>query len=152
MKFATLAPITHITEIGAIFVPVADQDRALAFYVDKLGFEKRADFVYGGSFRWIEVAPKGAHNTLALVPPDEGRSASGNETCCAFATTDLDVDHAALRAKGVDVDDIASKGSSRSGLITTNVRVHDPVPAQFLFRDVDGNRFLIVQLPKSETT
>jgi catechol 2,3-dioxygenase-like lactoylglutathione lyase family enzyme len=139
---------THITEIGTVFVPVEDQDRALAFYVDKLGFEKRIDFVYGGSLRWIEVAPKGAHNTLALVPPDEGKRAGGNETYCAFATSNLEADHAMLRAKGVEVEDIATKGSSRTGLVTNAVRVHDPVPPQFFFRDVDGNRFLIVQPPK----
>jgi catechol 2,3-dioxygenase-like lactoylglutathione lyase family enzyme len=33
--------------VGTVFVPVSDQDRALAFYVDKLGFEKRADLGYG---------------------------------------------------------------------------------------------------------
>ncbi|HEX2467935.1 MAG TPA: VOC family protein [Solirubrobacterales bacterium] len=34
---------THITHVGTVIVPVSDQDRALAFYVDKLGFEKRLD-------------------------------------------------------------------------------------------------------------
>ena len=32
----------HITEIGRVAVPAADQDRALEFYVDTLGFELRA--------------------------------------------------------------------------------------------------------------
>jgi catechol 2,3-dioxygenase-like lactoylglutathione lyase family enzyme len=129
-----------------VFVPVADQGRALEFYVDKLGFEKRADFVYGDGIRWIEVAPPGAANTIALVPPGEGRSAGGDAAYCAFATDDIESDHAALRARGVDVDaEIAGAGTRRSGLISIDATVPDPVPPQFFFRDADGNRFLIVQ-------
>jgi catechol 2,3-dioxygenase-like lactoylglutathione lyase family enzyme len=137
---------TGISEIGAVFVPVADQDRSLEFFVDKLGFEQRSDFAYGGRHRWIEVAPPGAANTIALVPPSEGASTGGDVTRCAFATADIEVAHAALRARGVDVDaEIARTGTSRSGLVSTAVSVENPVPAQFFVRDPDGNRFLIVQ-------
>ena len=137
---------TRITEVGAVFVPVSDQDRALEFYVGVLGFEQRADFLYGGGSRWIEVAPPGAANTIALVPPSEGRSAGGDETHCAFATQDIEADHASLSARGVDVDgEIARTGTRRSGLVSTEATIEDPVPAQFFFRDPDGNRFLIVQ-------
>jgi len=137
---------TRINQIGTVFVPVADQDRALGFYLDTLGFEKRADFTYGGDSRWIEVAPPGAANTIALVPPTEGESAGGDETHCAFATEDIEADHADLRAGGVDADaEIAHTGKRRSGLISTEATIADPVPRQFFFRDPDGNRFLIVQ-------
>src|SRR4051812_16669817 len=77
---------THITDVGAVFVPVADTDRALQFYLATLGFEKTADFVYGGGLRWVEVAPSGAKNTIALVPPGEGESSRGDQTYCAFAS------------------------------------------------------------------
>ena len=63
---------THISEVGAVFVPVTDQERSLAFYVDSLGFEKRSDFSYGQGIRWVEVSPPGAANTIALVPDSEG--------------------------------------------------------------------------------
>jgi len=136
---------TRIREVGTVFVPVADQDRALKFYVDKLGFEKRADFPYGEDSRWIEVAPPGAANTIALVPPSEGKAAGGKQTYCAFATEDIKADHETLRARGVDVDaEIACKGKRRSGLVSMDVTIGDPVPPQFFFRDIDGNRFLIV--------
>ena len=49
-----------ITQVATVFVPVADQKRALVFYLDKLGFEKRADFSYAEGSRWIEVAPPGS--------------------------------------------------------------------------------------------
>jgi catechol 2,3-dioxygenase-like lactoylglutathione lyase family enzyme len=140
------ATTTRIKEVGAVFVPVADQERALAFYTEKLGFEKVADFTYGGGVRWVEVAPAGASNTIALVPPGEGRSAGGDATYCAFATDDIEADHAGLRSNGVEVDDeIARAGNSRPGLVSLDATIPDPVPAQFFFRDADGNRFLIVQ-------
>jgi catechol 2,3-dioxygenase-like lactoylglutathione lyase family enzyme len=138
--------ITGINQVGAVFVPVADQDRSLEFYVGTLGFEKRADFTYGGHHHWIEVAPPGAANTIALVPASEGQSAAGDVARCAFATSDIEADHATLRARGADVDaEIARAGTPRSGLVSTDVTVDDPVPAQFFVRDPDGNRFLIVQ-------
>ncbi len=137
---------TFIKQVGTVFVPVADQARALEFYLDKLGFEKRADFPYGDGSRWIEVAPPGAANTISLVPPSEGKSAGGGETHCAFTTEDIEADHVTLRARGVDVDvEIARKGKRRSGLVSVEATVPDPVPSQFFFRDLDGNRFLIVQ-------
>ena len=137
---------TRISQVGTVFVPVAHQDRALEFYGDKLGFEKRADFPYGEGSRWIEVAPPGSANAIALVPSSEGESAGGDETHCAFRTEDIEADHSTLRARGVDVDEeIARTGKRRSGLVSIKASVGDPVPPQFFFRDPDGNRFLIVE-------
>jgi catechol 2,3-dioxygenase-like lactoylglutathione lyase family enzyme len=137
---------TRISQVGTVFIPVGDQDRALRFYLDKFGFEKRADFAYGEGSRWIEVAPPGATNTISLVPSSEGKSTGGDQAHCAFATKDIEADHASLRARGVDVNaEIARKGKRRSGLVSVEVTVPDPVPSQFFFRDPDGNRFLIVQ-------
>jgi hypothetical protein len=67
-KMTVAANTTRISQVGTVFIPVGDQDRALEFYLDKLGFEKRADFPYGKGSRWIEVAPPGAINTISLVP------------------------------------------------------------------------------------
>ena len=142
----TRSHTTRIRQVATVFVPVADQDRALAFYVDKLGFEKRADFAYGENARWIEVAPQGSTIAIALVPPSEGQAARRDQAHCALTTQDIEADHETLRARGVDVDAaIARKGTRRSGLISVDVSVPDPVPPQFFFRDIDGNRFLIVE-------
>ena len=122
---------TRITEVGTVMVPVADQDRAVDFYVDKLGFEKRSDTPYGDGDRWIEVAPPGASTVVALVHPREGDSA-GIETNVAFTTSDIESDFADLRARGVETDDEI-------------MRMGDPVPPMFFFRDQDGNHFLLVQ-------
>src|SRR5919109_767885 len=122
---------THITQVGTVIIPVSDQDRALEFYVDKLGFEKRTDTPYGEGDRWLEVAPPGAATTVALVPPREG-GAAGMETRTGFTTDDIDAHHAELRTSGVDVDESV-------------MRMGDPVPPMFFFRDQDGNKFLIVE-------
>jgi catechol 2,3-dioxygenase-like lactoylglutathione lyase family enzyme len=122
---------THITQVGTVIVPVSDQDRALEFYLDKLGFEKRTDTPYGDGDRWVEVAPPGAPTTIALVPPREGESV-GIETRVGFSTEDAEADNASLRARGVDADEAV-------------MRMGEPVPPMFFFRDPDGNSFLIVE-------
>jgi catechol 2,3-dioxygenase-like lactoylglutathione lyase family enzyme len=38
---------THIARVGTVIIPVTDQDQALEFYVDTLGFEKRLDGPFG---------------------------------------------------------------------------------------------------------
>jgi catechol 2,3-dioxygenase-like lactoylglutathione lyase family enzyme len=122
---------TAIGQVSTVMVPVADQDQAVDFYTGKLGFEKRTDVPFGDGNRWVEVAPEGAATTLALVQPREGESA-GIETRVALQSADIDADHAALRERGVDVDDEV-------------MRMGGPVPPMFFFRDADGNRLLIVE-------
>ncbi len=119
---------TRITQVGTIGVPVAEQDRALAFYLEKLGFEKRIDVPYGKGERWVEVAPPGAATTIALVRAREG-DPTGIDTQVRFTTKDAEADHAALRARGVDVDPEVMRY---------------PVP-MFVFRDAEGNRLRIVE-------
>ncbi|MFI5004790.1 MAG: VOC family protein [Solirubrobacterales bacterium] len=122
---------TRITQLGTVMVPVSDQDKALEFYTAKLGFEKRADIPFGRGDRWVEVAPPGAETTIALVTPREGESV-GIQTRVGFSTKDVDADHAQLLAQGVDADPEV-------------MRMGDPVPPMFFFRDQDGNNLMIVQ-------
>jgi catechol 2,3-dioxygenase-like lactoylglutathione lyase family enzyme len=136
---------SNISQVATVFAPVADQERALAFYMEKLGWEKRGDFTYGGHHRWVEVAPPGSTYAVALVPASEGESRGPDVTRCALLSSNIEADHAALSAAGVDVDSvIAREGTSRPGLVSADATVSDPVPPQFLFRDLDGNQFLIV--------
>jgi catechol 2,3-dioxygenase-like lactoylglutathione lyase family enzyme len=122
---------TRITQVGTVMVPVSDRDQAIEYYLEKLGFEKRADIPFGAGERWVEVAPPGATTTIALVPPRDGES-TGIQTRVALTTEDADADHAELRARGVDVDE-------------TVMRMGNPVPPMFFFRDLDGNQFMIVE-------
>ena len=122
----------HITEVGRVAVPAVDQNRALAFYVDVLGFEVRSDETFAdGKMRWIEVAPAGAATSIALTPPMEGGQ-TAVDTGIINSTSDIDADHAALQAAGVDVDpEVARWG--------------DPVPPMFRFRDPSGNALTFVE-------
>jgi catechol 2,3-dioxygenase-like lactoylglutathione lyase family enzyme len=123
---------TSISQIGTVIVPITDQDRAIEFYTEKLGFEKRADIPMGEQYRWVEVAPAGAQTSVAIVLPRPGDTAGGKDTGVAFSCSDLAADHAALKAAGVDVDEEISK-------------MGGPVPDMFWLRDPDGNVLLAVQ-------
>lgn len=120
---------TRITDVGAVGVPVNDQDRALEFYGGKLGFETRMDVPMPGGGRWIMVAPPEATTMIALVAARDSIPA-GVETGIRFTTADADADHAYLQANGVDADDVLRWPG---------------VPAMFAFRDQDGNGLEIVE-------
>jgi catechol 2,3-dioxygenase-like lactoylglutathione lyase family enzyme len=134
-----------VTQVGTVFVPVSDQDRALEFYLERLGFEKRSDFTYGGGKRWVEVAPGDSPVALALVSPAEGTATPTATARCALATNDIESLVARMRSHGIDVEDVGRAESTRRGLLSTDVSVPDPFPPQCCFRDPDGNRFLLVQ-------
>src|SRR5919202_2287000 len=98
---------TRISHLSAVMVLVEDQDRAVHFYVDKLGFEKRADIPFGDGNRWIEVAPAGAETPISLCIAPEGSSVGpGEMTGISLSTSDIDSVHAELKKGGVDVDAI----------------------------------------------
>jgi catechol 2,3-dioxygenase-like lactoylglutathione lyase family enzyme len=135
-------------QVATVFAFVNDQEKALGFYTQQLGFEKRGDFPYGDGLRWIEVAPPGSQFAIALAPPGEGVPHDRDLTHCALIVDDIEAMHAQLRERGVNVDaQIGKNGTSRAGLASEGVRIPDPVPAQFCFCDPDGNRYLVVQPP-----
>jgi lactoylglutathione lyase len=116
--------MNEITDIRTVGVPVTDQGRALEFYLDKLGFETRMDVPvpqFGG--RWIEVAPRGAAVTIALVPSREDVPA-GVETGIRLTTADVAGVHADLESRGVEVDELLRWPG---------------IPPMFKLRDQDGN-------------
>ena len=122
----------NIHTVGRVCVTVADTDRAIDFYVDTLGFTKVVDVPMGPGMRWVEVALPGKETTIALAPPPEGQEAGGGQTGICLDTSDVDADHAALKAAGVDVDGEVSRWG-------------DPVPPMFWLRDPDGNSLIVVQ-------
>jgi catechol 2,3-dioxygenase-like lactoylglutathione lyase family enzyme len=100
-----------ISHVYSTTILVTDQDTALDFYVNKLGFEKRADVPMGpGAPRWIEVAPSGAQTVIVLAtkdfsPDEETRrlfeGLVGKYNGLVFATDDLDATHKTLTERGV---------------------------------------------------
>jgi catechol 2,3-dioxygenase-like lactoylglutathione lyase family enzyme len=122
----------NISLVGRVCVTVADTDRAIDFYCNTLGFEKVVDEPMGPGMRWVEVKPHGHETNIALAPPPEGQSAGNSQTGICLDTPDVDADHAALKAAGVDVDDEVS-------------RYGGSVPPMFWMRDPDGNSLIVVQ-------
>ena len=122
-------PTIQVQEIHTVGIPVTDQDRALSFYVGVLGFGKRLDVPIGPGRRWIVVgAPRGTA-TIALVAASEEVPA-GVETGIRLVSRDVDADHEALRAAGVDAGDVLRWPG---------------VPPMFAFRDPDGNGLEIIE-------
>jgi catechol 2,3-dioxygenase-like lactoylglutathione lyase family enzyme len=121
----------RIDRVGRVMVPVGDQDAAIAFYTERLGFSLVADVAFGEADRWVEVAPPGGGAALSLVPP-RGDYKTGRMTGIALTSPDVRADHAALQAAGVDVDAEIMGGDGT-------------VPLLFFFRDLDGNHLMLVE-------
>jgi catechol 2,3-dioxygenase-like lactoylglutathione lyase family enzyme len=93
-----------ISRIHSTTIVVSDQDKALDFYVNTLGWEKAMDAQMGPDMRWLTVVPPGAETQLVLAHPSWMGWADrnpGGETGITLITTDIRGDFAALSAKGV---------------------------------------------------
>ncbi len=129
-----LAPTpTSLSNIGVAMFAVADQDAALAFYTEKLGFEVRGDTRFGehDEMRWLEVAPPGSRARLALNPPMGGEPGGGS---IGVETPDVLGEHARLSAiGGIDIDPEPMRTPG--------------APLMFMLRDPDGNLVVVVEEP-----
>lgn len=124
--------MTSINSIAVAMFSVSNQDDAIAFYTNKLGWEVKSDVSWGeGSEagRWVEVAPPSSTARLALNLPMGGTAGGGG---IGVETTDLDGEFARLSAiEGVQVgEQIGGDG---------------PVPRMFSVGDPDGNWIWVVQ-------
>ena len=121
-----------MSNIGVAMFTIADQDAAIAYYTQTLGWELRSDVPLGdeAGSRWVEVAPPGSTGRLALNPPmgewQPGGSAIGVET------PDVNAEYERLKAIG-DV----KVGEPMGGV--------GPVPRMFSIEDPDGNHIWVVQ-------
>jgi catechol 2,3-dioxygenase-like lactoylglutathione lyase family enzyme len=90
-------------------VPVDDQEKALAFYTDVLGFVKKTD-VPTGEYRWLTVvSPDAPDGVELLLEPDAHPAAKPFKEALvadgmpytSFAVDDVDKEHERLTALGV---------------------------------------------------
>lgn len=119
-----------LTEIHDIAIYVHDQDKAIAFYRDKLGFELRSDSVLPTGLRWVEVSLPDNKIVLALlVPfnPDDPTQQPGNgDTGVCLVCDDVAATVREFKERGVDVN-----------------YEENAIGAYFQFRDLDGNQFVV---------
>ncbi len=132
-----------MVRVQSVPVFVADQERALAFYCDVLGFRVLMDVQMTPDFRWLVVAPPAGGTEIILYCPAQSvngeaeaeiRQRIGIWTGIILLTDDIEATHQAMAAKGANF----VWGPRRQ-----------PWGAQeALFTDVDGNQFHLVQRPE----
>ena len=127
--------------LEVIIVPVADVDRAKAFYADQLGFNVDHDTTVSEGNRIVQLTPPGSGCSIVIgegiVPDMEPGSIQGLQLVVA----DLRAAHAQLQRNGVEVGDIQVVGKSPRTM-------PDPLDnVGFLFfSDPDGNGWAVQQI------
>lgn len=91
-----------IKRIKFLGIPVRDQDRALHFYTEKLGFRVFTDQPFSGTQRWIELSIPGADTGVVLFTPDGHEGRIGTFVNTSWEVDDIDSTYADLQAKGVE--------------------------------------------------
>jgi predicted enzyme related to lactoylglutathione lyase len=119
-----------ITRASTVGIYVSDQDRALDFYIRKLGFEKLADDPIGGGARWIEVAPQGAETHLVLFTPPGQEDRIGTFSNVVLSCEDIEDTYEELKGRGVEFTEEPSE---------------QPWGMWAQFRDQDGNEFGLIE-------
>lgn len=132
-----------ITKLANVVVVVKDQAKALDFYIQVLGFEKRTDYNPPGNVRWVTVAPKGQDIEISLfqagssADPKSPQSQlkAGSNPQWNLQTDDCHGDFKRLKALGVKFDQEEPDEYSWG--------------VQATFRDPDGNPFSLLQPRRS---
>jgi catechol 2,3-dioxygenase-like lactoylglutathione lyase family enzyme len=108
-------------------IPVRDQDAALKFYTEKLGFKVLTDQPHGNQ-RWIELGIPGAESRLALFTPPGHENRIGGFQPMTFWCDDVEATVKTLKSKGVEF-------------------AKDPTKEVWgtfaIFKDPDGNQFVL---------
>lgn len=120
--------IPGIERIKAVTVAVNDQEQALAWFTEKLGFVKKADIPVPGS-RWVTVAPAGQEDVEFLLASWFPQLVGKNATC-VLHTKDCEGTFEMLRDRGVE--------------FTQEPKVR-PYGTEAVFQDLYGNRYALVQ-------
>jgi catechol 2,3-dioxygenase-like lactoylglutathione lyase family enzyme len=119
--------MTMTTRVQSVSIPVADQDRALAFYTEVLGCEVRSDIEVWPGARFVEVVPPGSEVGLVLLPPD-----SEIPMAVRLATSNAETAYARLRESGAT-------------LHNDEIVLLEGYPPMFFFADPDGNGLVYLE-------
>jgi predicted enzyme related to lactoylglutathione lyase len=92
-----------IKQVKFVGIPVRDQDRALAFYRDKLGFRVHTDQPFGEQ-RWIELRIPGAETGVVLFTPQGQADRVGTFFNGSFACDDVRKTYDEMKGRGVEFD------------------------------------------------
>jgi predicted enzyme related to lactoylglutathione lyase len=115
-----------ITQLKFVSIPVTDQQRALDFYTQRLGFTIFTDQQFGEGMRWIELKVGRSDVKVVLFTPEEHKAWIGKPLNISFKCDDVAKTVAELRERGVQFEGEPQK-------------FHWGWHAQF--KDPDGNTF-----------
>jgi predicted enzyme related to lactoylglutathione lyase len=117
-----------IKQIKFVGVPTGDQERALRFWTEQMGFRVATDQPMGSGQRWIELSIPGAETGLVLFTPEGHEDRIGTFFNGSFACDDVDYTYRQLKAKGVEFEGEPQK---------------QPWGSYVKFKDPDGNTFVL---------
>jgi predicted enzyme related to lactoylglutathione lyase len=117
-----------IKRVKFVSIPVHDQDRALAFYTEKLGFKVATDAPFGPGMRWIELRIPRAETGVVLFTAPGQEAWIGHFMNISFECEDVFATAAALKAAGVEMVQEAKEESWGTSAI---------------FKDSEGNQFVL---------
>ena len=132
-------------KLELIIVPVADMDRAKAFYSEKAGFHVDVDHRAGEDFRIVQLTPQGSECSITIM---RNADAAGSLHGLHLVVSDIDAARAELVDRGVDASDIYHFGPGG--------QVAGPDPerrdySSFLsFSDPDGNGWLVQEVGRNK--
>ena len=116
-----------ITGIKFVSIPVSDQDRALAFYTEKLGFRLLTDQPFDQTQRWVELGILGSNTRVVLFRFDRALQ-PGSQMNITFQSDDVEATARELKSRGVE-------------FVMEPTRFDWGTGARF--KDVDENLFLL---------
>jgi predicted enzyme related to lactoylglutathione lyase len=119
-----------ITNVKFVSIPTSDQDRALAFWTEKVGFTLMSDQPFSDTQRWIELAIGNSPTRFVLFTPEGQEDRIGSFMNGALACDDVEATHRQLSERGVE-------------FVSPPARQHWGSFA--IFRDPDGNQFVLSQ-------
>jgi catechol 2,3-dioxygenase-like lactoylglutathione lyase family enzyme len=93
-----------IKQIKFVSVPVADQDRALGFYTEKLGFTIITDQPFDDKQRWIELRVPKAETRVVLFTTDDDKNRIGTFMNMSYTCDDLQKTYEELKKRGVEFE------------------------------------------------
>jgi predicted enzyme related to lactoylglutathione lyase len=120
-----------IKQIKFVSIPVADQNRALDFYTEKLGFTIITDQPFDDKQRWIELRVPKAETRVVLFTMEGEEKRIGSMMPATFGCDDIDKTYEELKKRGVEFDGPPEK---------------QPWGQYAMFKDSEGNRFVISTL------
>jgi catechol 2,3-dioxygenase-like lactoylglutathione lyase family enzyme len=131
--------------LEVVVVPVADIDRAKAFYVDKLGFGLDHDITPPGpGNRLVQLTPRGSGCSVVIGEGVVPHMPPGSLQGLQLVVSDVARAHAELVERGVEVSEIRALGGDENALRQGGTAL-DNVGFVF-FRDPDGNGWAVQQI------